>query len=74
MASRFYLTAPISAILDNPRKGEPARVMLPVGAILQPTSQPSTTLAGMFGVHWEGRHYSVSLSELMLKADLVQTA
>jgi hypothetical protein len=74
MASRFYVTDPISAILDNPDEGEQVRVTLPVGAILQPTSQPSTTLAGMVGVHWEGRHYSVSLSELLLKAELVQSA
>jgi hypothetical protein len=74
MASRFYLTAPISAILDNLNNGEQERVTLPVGAILQPTTQPSSTLLGMFGVYWEGRHYSVSLSELLLKAELVQSA
>jgi hypothetical protein len=69
MASRVYLTASISAVLDDPERDQ-SHVTLPQGAILQPTSSPSTTHRGMFGVYWEGRRYEVSLSELLLKSNL----
>jgi hypothetical protein len=71
MASQFQLTTPVSAMLVND-EGEPVRVTLPIGAMLQPTSQPSTTLLGMLAIHWDGRHYSVSLPELLLKAERVE--
>ncbi len=73
MASQYRLKAPIGALLDKPGGGQ-LSVTLPAGALLQEASQHSTTLLGMFGVVWEGRHYSVSLPELLLKAEIVQTA
>ena len=71
MVSRYRLKAPIGAILDKPG-GEQIPVTLPTGALLQEASQHSTALLGMLRVIWEGRRYSVSLLELLLKADLVQ--
>jgi len=47
---------------------------LPAGAVLQESTQHSTTLLGMVGVCWEGRHYSVALSELLKKTERVSTA
>jgi len=49
-------------------------VTIPAGAVLQESTQHSTTLLGMVGVYWEGRHYSVALSELLKKTELVSTA
>ncbi len=49
-------------------------VTLPVGALLNESSQPSTTLLGMAGVYWEGRHYSVYPKDLLKKAERVSTA
>ena len=72
MQTRYRVRVPISAILDRP-DGETS-VTLPAGALLQPTSQRSTTLMGMVGVSGEGRHYSLSLSDLLRKTDRVESA
>ncbi len=72
MVSRYRLKAPIGAILDKP--GGEQMPVTPTGALLQEASQHSTTLLGMSRVIWEGRRYSVSLLELLPKADLVQGA
>lgn len=73
MSAYYRLKAPISALLERP-EGPPLTVTLPAGAMLLESSEHSSTLLGMLGVHWEGRHYSVSLPELLLKAELVQRA
>ena len=76
MQTRYYLKAPIRAILDKP-DGQQVSVTIPVGALLVRPSQPqekSTTLFGMVGVFWEDRHYSVYPNDLALKAELVETA
>jgi len=70
---RYRLTAPMPAVWDKPG-GERVSVMLPAGAVLKNTSQRSTTLLGMIGVCWEGRHYSVYSKDLLQKAELVSTA
>ena len=70
---RYRLTAPMPAVWDKPG-GERVSVMLPAGAVLKNTSQRSTTLLGMIGVYWEGRHYSVYSKDLLQKAELVSTA
>jgi hypothetical protein len=70
---RYSVKVPLSAILDKPG-GEQVSVTLPAGAVLQESTRPSTTLLGMVGVYWEGRHYSVSLGDLLKKAELVSTA
>jgi len=70
---RYRLTAPMPAVWDKPG-GERVSVMLPAGAVLKNTSQRSTTLLGMIGVNWEGRHYSVYSKDLLQKAELVSTA
>jgi len=43
--------------------------MLPVGAVLDDSSRHSVTLEGKVGVYSEGRHYSVSLKDLLTKAE-----
>ena len=72
MQTRYGLKVPIRAILDKPEGGETS-VTLPVGALLK-SSQTSMTLAGMVGVFWEGRHYSVYLSDLLRKTERVESA
>ena len=67
MLPRYHLQIPISAILDKP-DGDQVRVTIPTGAVLLQEASRSTTLLGMVGVYWQGRHYSVSVPELLLKA------
>ena len=71
--SRYRLKAPIRAMLDKPG-GQRVSVTLPAGAVLYESSQRSSTLFGMVGVLWEGRHYSVYPKELFKKAERVSTA
>lgn len=71
--SSYVLKVPISAILDK-QEGQNASVKIPAGAVLRESAQPSTTLLGMIGVYWEGRHYSVSFRDLARNADLVEGA
>jgi len=40
---------------------------IPAGAVLRDSSEPSTTLLGLVGVYWQGRHYSVSFGDLAKK-------
>jgi hypothetical protein len=70
---RYRLKAPVRAILeDSDRQKVP--VWLPAGAVLYESSRPSTTLFGMIGVAWGGRHYSVYPKDLSKKAERVSTA
>jgi hypothetical protein len=71
--TRYRLKSPIQAIYCTPEGGE-VRVTLPSGAMLVESVQHSRTLLGMVGVYWEGRHYSVSLSNLLLKTESVSVA
>jgi hypothetical protein len=71
--SRFRLKDPIPAIYDT-REGGEVRVTLPVGAVLMESVPHSTTLMGMVGVFWEGRHYSVHPRDLFKKAERISTA
>lgn len=73
MASRLRLNTSIPALYDKPEGGW-ARVKLPAGAMLTESSEHSSTLLGLVGVYWEGRHYSVSLNDLHQKAYRVETA
>lgn len=70
---QYTVKDPISAILHK-QGAEQISVTLPAGAVLQKSTHHSTTLLGMVGVYWEGRHYSVALSELLTKTDLVSAA
>lgn len=71
--SRYRLKAPIPAIYDKPESGW-VRVTLPAGTILTESSQHTTTLLKTVGVYWEERHYSVSLNDLLHKAERVESA
>jgi PAS domain S-box-containing protein len=70
---RYRLKAPLPAVWDQPG-GERISVILPAGAVLKNSSQRSTTLLGMIGVYWKGRHYSVYPKDLFQKAERVSTA
>jgi len=70
---KYTVKDPISAILHKPGGGQ-VSVTLPVGAVLQESTQHSTTLLVTVGVYWEERHYSVALSELLKKTALISTA
>jgi CheY-like chemotaxis protein len=70
---RYRLNAPLPAVWDK-AGGERISVMLPAGAVLKNSSQRSTTLLGMVGVYWKGRHYSVYPRDLFQKAERVATA
>jgi len=70
---RYRLKAPLPAVWDKPG-GERISVILPAGAVLKNSSQRSTTLLGMIGVYWKGRHYSVYPKDLFRKAERVSTA
>ena len=75
MQTRYRLKAPMRAILDKPDGY--VLITIPAGALLvrpSPLEENSTTLFGMVGVYWEGRHYLVSPNDLALNAELVQSA
>ena len=74
MLARYRVKVPIPAILVTPEHGETS-VTLPVGALLKSSLRSTTTLMGMVGVYWEGRHYyTVSISDLLSKTERVETA
>lgn len=68
--AEYRLREPIAAILNKPG-GEHVAVIIPEGALLDPSSKPSTTLFGMIGIWWEGRHYSVYPRDLLQKAERI---
>jgi hypothetical protein len=70
---RYRLKTPIAAIYDKVG-GSLVRVMLPAGAVVTESSQPSGTVIGMIGVYWEGRHYSVHLRDLLKNGERIKTA
>jgi hypothetical protein len=70
---KYRLKVPISAIVDR-TGGQKVSVTLPASAVLYESTQSSSTLFGMVGVLWEGRHYSVYLKDLLKKAERVSTA
>ena len=70
---QYRLKDSISALLDSPgRKLE--SVTLPAGAVLQQSFTHSKTLLGLAGVTWGGRHYSVAWSDLVYKAERLESA
>ena len=71
--SHYRLKAPISAALDN-SGGLKLSKRIPAGAVLYDSPKHSTTLIGKIGVSWEGRHYSVSLQDMLKNAEFVQSA
>ncbi|HLJ44325.1 MAG TPA: hypothetical protein VKT12_08885 [Candidatus Binataceae bacterium] len=73
MSAQYRLKIPIRAIYER-ASGEHVSVTLPTGAVLRESIQHYITLLGMVGVYWEGRHYSVSLVDLVQKAERVSTA
>ena len=62
--AKHELKAPLPAILHKPG-GQKEAVTIPAGAVVDEASRHSATLEGKVGVYWEGRHYSVSLKDLL---------
>jgi hypothetical protein len=73
MISLYRVMAPIQALLDK-REAEGVSVTLPVGAVLYESSHHSSTLFGMVGVVWEGRHYSIYPKDLFAKTERFSAA
>ena len=69
--TRHRIRVPMPAILNMPRDRH-IPVTIPVGAIVVQSSRPSATLFGMVGIYWEGRHYSVYLTDLVRAAERVE--
>jgi len=68
--ARYRLRYPMRAMLDKP-EGEQVEIALPAGAMLEDSNRSSTTLFGMVGVYWEGRHYSVYPKDLVRNAERI---
>ena len=68
--AKYQLKTPIPAVFHNPG-GEKQSQTLPLGAVIDEAFRHSSTLAGKVGVYWEGRHYSVSLRDLMKNAVVI---
>lgn len=66
--AKYQLKVPLAATWHKPG-GHKESVTLPVGAVLDEASRHSATLEGKVGVYWEGRHYSVSLKDLLTKTE-----
>ena len=62
--AKHKLKTPLPAILHKPR-GQKESVTLPAGAVLEEATRHSATIEGKVGVYWEGRHYSVSMKDLL---------
>ena len=74
--TRYQLKAPIRAILDK-ADGKLVSVEIPAGAILTCGVRPverCRTLPGFINAEWEWKHCSVSVNDLLQKAERVQSA
>jgi hypothetical protein len=66
--AKYHVKTPLPAIWHKPG-GQKESITLPVGTVLEEAARHSATLEGKVGVYCEGRHYSVSLKDLLTKAD-----
>ena len=71
--AQYRVNAPMLAISDE-SGDKRVTVTIPVGAVLHDSTKPTTTLLGLVGVYWEGRHYSVSFRDLLKNAKIVRSA
>jgi hypothetical protein len=69
--AKYQLKTSIPATLHSPG-GEKESVEIPAGAVIEEATRHSSTLAGKIGVYWDGRHYSISLKDLMTKMIVVR--
>jgi hypothetical protein len=70
--AKYRLKAPISAILHKPG-GQKESVTLLVGAVLDEASRHSATIEGKVGVYSDGKHYSVSLKDLLNNGEMTRS-
>ena len=68
--AKYRLKAEIPATLHKPG-GARESVVLPAGTVIEEASRHSSTIAGKLGVYWEGRHYSISMRDLLTKGEVV---
>jgi len=66
--AKHQLKSPLQAIWHKPG-GQKETITLPAGAVLEEATRHSATLEGKVGVYWEGRHYSVSMKDLLTKTN-----
>ena len=71
--AQYRVNAPMLAISDE-SGDKRVTVTIPVGAVLHDSTKPTTTLLGLVGVYWEGRHCSVSFRDLLKKTQCVRSA
>lgn len=71
--AKYRLKAPIPAVLHKPG-GQKESVTLIVGAILDEASRHSATIEGKVGVYSDGKHYSVSLKDLLNNSEMTRVA
>jgi hypothetical protein len=64
--AKYRLKAAVPAVLHKPG-GQKESVMIPEGAMLDDSSRHSATLEGKVGVYSGGKHYSISLRDLLNK-------
>jgi hypothetical protein len=68
--AKYKLKAEIPATLHRPG-GAHESVVLPMGAVIEEASRHSSTIAGKIGVYCDGRHYSISMRDLLTKAEVI---
>ncbi len=71
--AKYHRKTPLPAILHKPRRQKESTT-IPAGTMLDDSSRHSATVEGKVGVYWEGRHYSVSLRDLLTNADVARAA
>ena len=69
----YRLKAPLVAVAHKPG-GQKEPTTLPAGVVVDESSRHSATLEGKVGVLWQGRHYSVSLRDLLTTAEATRAA
>jgi hypothetical protein len=67
----YRIKAPVPAIIHKPG-GRKEAGTLPAGVVVNESSRHSATLEGKVGVYWEGVHYSVSLRDLLTRAEATE--
>jgi len=71
--AKYRLKAAVPAVLHRPG-GQKESVTIPAGVVLDDSSRHSVTIEGKVGVYSDGKHYSISLKDLLTKAVAVQAA
>jgi len=71
--AKYQLKAPVPAVWHKPG-GQKESVTLLAGAVLDESFRHSATIEGKIGVYSAGMHYSISLKDLLTKAEVSRAA